>query len=96
MNTNSFQIKGVTVAIVSVLLIFYASIKNSDFILIAILPVLLFWFSDNYYLTQERKFRGLYSDLVNGNPNNLKPFEIKLNLYKREYILIGRFFFQRQ
>ena len=83
MNTNSFQIKGMAVAIVSALLAVYASEKNPDFVLITIFPLILFWFLDSYYLTQERKFRGIYNDLLKGNPNNLKPFEMRPDLYKK-------------
>lgn len=82
MNTNSFQIKGMAVTIVSALLAIYASEKNPDFILITIFPLILFWFLDSYYLTQERKFRGVYNDLLKDNPNNLKPFEMRPDLYK--------------
>ncbi len=89
MNTNSFQLKRMFVIIISALLAVYASEKNPDFILITILPLILFWFLDSYYLQQERKFRGLYNDLLNGNPHNVKPFEMKPNLYKR-----GRYSFR--
>lgn len=82
MNTNSFQIKGMAVTIVSALLAIYASEKNPDFILITIFPLILFWFLDSYYLSQERKFRGVYNDLLKDNPNNLKPFEMRPDLYK--------------
>ena len=82
MNTNSFQIKGMAIAIVSALLAVYASEKNPDFLLVTIFPLILFWFLDSYYLTQERKFRGVYNDLLKGNPNNLKPFEMRPDLYK--------------
>jgi len=82
MNTNSFQIKGMTITIVSALLAIYASGKNPDFIIITIFPLILFWFLDTYYLTQERKFRGLYNDLVKENTNSLKPFEMRSDLYK--------------
>ena len=82
MNTNSFQIKGMAIAIVSALLAVYASEKNPDFVLVTIFPLILFWFLDSYYLTQERKFRGVYNDLLKGNPNNLKPFEMRPDLYK--------------
>lgn len=93
MNTNSFQIKGMAVAIASALLAVYASEKNPDFVLITIFPLILFWFLDSYYVTQERKFRGLYSDLLKGNPNNLQPFEIILEPYKGgEYSFWSAFF----
>lgn len=88
MNTNSFQIKGWTVTIIAAVLAIYASTKNYYFVLVGIFPTLLFWFLDSYYLTKERKFRGLYNDVakVSKNPKKIKLFEIKPNLYtKRKY-----------
>ena len=83
MNTNSFQIKGWTITIVSATLALYASTKNECFILIGIFPSLIFWFLDAYYLTQERKFRGLYNDVagVSEKPFDLKPFAMRPDLY---------------
>ena len=83
MNTNSFQVKGMAITIVSALLVIYASEKNPDFLIISIFPIFLFWFLDAYYLTQERKFRGLYNDLLKDNIHNLKPFEMRPDLYKK-------------
>ena len=83
MNTNSFQIKGWTITIVAALLAIFASTKNELFILVSLFPVIVFWFLDTYYLTQERKFRGLYSDIagISENPKNLKEFEMRPDLY---------------
>lgn len=85
MNTNSFQIKGWTVTIVSAILAIYASTKNCYFILSGIFPTLIFWFLDTYYLTQERKFRGLYNDVaeVSENPKQIKPFAMRSDLYTK-------------
>lgn len=85
MNTNSFQIKSWTITIVSALLAIYASTKNSCFVLIGIFPTIIFWFLDTYYLTQERKFRGLYNDVaeVSENPKQIKPFEMRPDLYTK-------------
>ena len=83
MNTNSFQVKGMAITIVSALLVIYASEKNPDFLIISIFPIFLFWFLDAYYLTQERKFRGLYNDFLKDNIHNLKPFEMRPDLYKK-------------
>lgn len=82
MNTNSFQIKRMTVILVSAFFALAATDKNSIFIFLAIFPVIVFWFLDSFYLRQERKFRGLYGDLVEGNPHNLKAFEITTEPYK--------------
>lgn len=83
MNKNSFQIKGWTVTLVSALLAIFASTKNSYFILAAIVPVIIFWFLDSYYLSQERKFRGLYDDVADiaDKPKEIKPFEMRPDLY---------------
>lgn len=64
MNTNSFQIKGLAITLVSALLAIYASTPKIVFIFIGIPPTLLFWFLDSYYLQQERKFRGVYNDVT--------------------------------
>ncbi len=86
MNTNSFQIKGWAITIVSATLALYASTKNECFILVGVFPSLIFWFLDAYYLTQERKFRGLYNDVagVSEKPFDLKPFAMRPDLYTKE------------
>ncbi|NCA80097.1 MAG: hypothetical protein EOM76_07935 [Sphingobacteriia bacterium] len=86
MNTNSFQIKGWTITIVSALLALYANSSNVIYIFVAIIPVLLFWFLDAYYLQQERKFRGIYNDVAElgdeTKKNKVRPFEMPLQNYK--------------
>jgi hypothetical protein len=84
MNNNSFQMKGWMVAIVSALLaIFAGDRQNHAYALIAILPTVIFWFLDTYYLWQERKFRGLYNDVagVSENPKEIKVFAMRPDLY---------------
>ena len=86
MNTNSFQIKGWAITIVAATLALYASTKNECFILVGVFPSLIFWFLDAYYLTQERKFRGLYNDIagLSEKPFDLKPFTMRPDLYTSE------------
>ena len=69
MNSNSFSIKGWAITIVSALLALYANNSNVAYIFVAIVPSILFWLLDSYYLQQERKFRGLYNDIVNCKKN---------------------------
>jgi len=64
LSSNSFQMKGWMIAIVSALLGFYADTGNPNFTYAAILPLLVFWGLDAYFLQQERKFRGIYNDVV--------------------------------
>ncbi len=84
MNTNSFQIKGWCVIIVSSLLAIYSSTKNNYFFLAAVFPSIIFWFLDAYYLNQERKFRGLYNDVagVTKVHKDIKIFAMRPDLYK--------------
>lgn len=83
MNTNSFQIKGWSIVILSALLAIFASTKNNYFFLAAAFPTLMFWFLDAYYLNQERKFRGLYDDVagVSENSIDIKLFSMRPDLY---------------
>ena len=95
MNTNSFQIKGWTITLVSALLALYANSGKVTYIFIALIPVLIFWFLDSYYLQQERKFRTLYNDIVNvvNYGTDIKEFEMTIDKYKtcKYYIFNGIF-----
>lgn len=85
MNSNSFQIKGWAVTIISALLAVYSANNNPKLILICVFPTVVFWFLDSYYLCQERKFRGLYNDVAEISEaisrKSLKLFEIRPDLY---------------
>ncbi len=84
MNNNSFQMKGWMTALVSALLAVYASAGNDRFVLVAMLPAVLFWFLDAYYLQQERKFRGLYNDAagLSKEPQKIELFAMRPDLYQ--------------
>ena len=86
MNQNSFQIKGWMITIVSALLALYASSGKSVYILIAIVPAIIFWFLDAYYLQQERRFRGVYNDVAGLSPEdsriNVREFEMPIHKYR--------------
>lgn len=79
LNANSFQIKGWMITIVSALLALYVSSTNAVYLFVAIAPTLMFWFLDAYYLQQERKFIGLYNDIVN---DNVETFAMPIEKYK--------------
>lgn len=80
MNSNSFQIKGWAITIVSALLALFASSSNVAYIFVAIAPTILFWFLDSYYLQQERKFRGVYNDVIK-NDNTVPLFKMPIQNY---------------
>ena len=81
MNTNSFQLKGWMITIVSALLALYASSDNNVlYVFIAIVPVLIFWFLDAFYLKQEKLYRKLYKDIV--EDNNIQLFDMNVSKYE--------------
>lgn len=61
MARNSFMLKGWTLLIIAAFLAFIARIGDANLMLIATVPVILFWLLDGYYLHQERQFRALYN-----------------------------------
>lgn len=78
MNSNSFQIKGWAITVVSAFLALYASNKNEIFIFIAIIPTILFGLLDTYYLQLERKFRLIYDNIIDP-AINVTPFNMSLD-----------------
>jgi hypothetical protein len=59
---NSFLLKGWSVTIVSAIFVIGA-VANPAIFLIAILPVIIFWILDGFFLYQERLFRALYDEV---------------------------------
>lgn len=87
MNANSFQVKTWTVSIIVALAV---NSKNYMYILISVVPTILFWTLDSYYLQQERKFRGLYKDVVLGN---VPLYLMQINRYREEMYQFSSVFF---
>jgi hypothetical protein len=58
--SNSFQVKGWSVVLVSALFALGAKDANSRLVYIAFLPAIVFWPLDGYFLWQERLFRRVY------------------------------------
>lgn len=92
MNTNSFMIKGWAITIVSAIFVIYVSTQNVYFILVCVLPIILFWFLDAYYLTQERLFRCLYKKAIEEGSTIIE-FDMKIpteckNVSKNKYLCV--------
>jgi hypothetical protein len=64
MNSNSFLIKGWSVTLVSALFALAADKANLKFVLIAYLPVIVFWALDGFFLSQEKQYRELYKEVA--------------------------------
>lgn len=66
MARNSFMLKGWAVTLVSAIFAFATAqevVNKVVFIAIAMVPVVMFWIMDGYFLWQERMFRGLYDEV---------------------------------
>ena len=63
MASNSFQVKGWSVVLVSALLALASKDAPRVLVYLAFLPVVVFWPLDAYFLWQERLFRRLYDSV---------------------------------
>ena len=58
----SFILKGWAVSLVVGLMALAASGTNQRFVLIAYIPIAVFWFLDAYFLMMERQYRDLFRE----------------------------------
>ncbi len=82
MNQNSFLIKGWTAAITSAL--FALASKDTDvrYALLAYIAIPTFWVLDGFYISTERKFRDLYSDVAKKVPSEID-FQMNISAYHK-------------
>ena len=59
----SFQVKGWSVVLVSALLVLGTRVGLFELGFVSLIPVLVFWGLDGYFLSQERLFRKLYDQV---------------------------------
>lgn len=99
MANNSFIIKGWSLSLFAGMLVFtynlFTKEKASLLILSFIVPIILFWFLDSYYLRQERLFRELYKWVIDNRVrddfNNL--FSMDTEIFKKKVQNIMRIAF---
>lgn len=84
---NSFMIKGWAITLVVVALLLKGA-KHQ--VLIAFIPLLVFWFLDAYFLWQERMYRKLY-DWVISNRLNTDEHLFDMNAYRFKDAVQSRF-----
>ncbi|MFJ8257193.1 hypothetical protein ACIQ4Z_07860 [Peribacillus asahii] len=84
MNSNSFLLKGWTVTIF-VGLFAFANVTEMDsrFIIIALIPTVIFMFLDSYFLRQERLFRHLYEYVRTTNDRYID-FSMSTKRYQKQ------------
>jgi hypothetical protein len=74
MANNSFQLKSWTIGIISAIFALAANKDaeaKSSLLLISIIPLIIFWILDGYFLWQERMFRELYKEIAAKNENEI-------------------------
>ena len=82
MSTNSFQLKGWSVVLVSALFALAAPESRPAFVYLAYIPAAVFWGLDGYFLWQERLYRALY-DHVRTLDSTAIDFSMNTSSFKR-------------
>lgn len=80
MANNSFLIKSFAITFTSALLAFL--LERGNFY-ISIIPIILFWWFDAYFLHQEKLYRKLYEKVAN-NEKSSELFSLSTTEYQRE------------
>lgn len=79
MAKNSFSLKGWTVTLVSGLFMVGSIIGTNILVcLVVLLPIIVFWILDSYYLLQERRYRALYNKVKDMDENHID-FDLNAN-----------------
>lgn len=80
MNRNAFQLKGWCITIVTALAALETKTDGVSLLIVASIATLPFGLLDGYYLWMERRFRGLYSDVIKGC-DSITLFEMSISRY---------------
>jgi len=65
---NSFTIKGWAVTVASGFFGFAVKDAKPAIAFIGVIPIMIFWITDGYCLTQERDLRKMYNEALAGEP----------------------------
>ena len=82
---NSFRLKGWAVVLVSALLVLLAREGRVELSWVGLVPVLVFWGLDGYFLRQERLFRDLY-DHVRALDDADIDFSMETGAFRRTWL----------
>ena len=86
MTQCSFIIKGWTITLITAILGFSISLSNGWIGLLALIPSMIFWVLDAYYLRLERMFRILYDNIRTADIT-IDLFSMDINLFKSQVSL---------
>ena len=64
MAKNSFQLKGWTMTLITIVGAISAQGSDKRFISLAFISIIGFWLLDSFYLMQERKYKQLYKNII--------------------------------
>jgi flagellar biosynthesis/type III secretory pathway M-ring protein FliF/YscJ len=78
MAKNSFQLKGWAMTLVAIVGALGAKDADKRFIILAFIPIIVFWLLDSMYLQTERRYKALYREVT-----EKKEEEIDFNLNTR-------------
>ena len=81
MAKNSFQLKGWAMTLVTLVGALSAKDTDKRFIILAFIPIIVFWLLDSFYLQQERKFRALYRETAEKDEKDTN-FNLNTHLVK--------------
>jgi len=76
MAVNSFIIKGWSVTLISGIIVLSLTKSAINYIYLALLPALIFWGLDAYYLWQEKLFRELYNFVRKNKASKIDSFSM--------------------
>lgn len=76
-NSNSFMLKGWTITLVSAIFALAGTLKEPILAIIPVMPILIFWYLDSFYLANERCYVSLYSCAINDYKVKIKNKELK-------------------
>lgn len=81
MARNSFQLKGWAMTLVTLVGALSANDADKRFIILAFIPIVVFWLLDSFYLQQERKYEALYRETTAKNEKDTS-FNLNTRLVK--------------
>ena len=82
--SDSFKMKGWTVVLVAALFVVLARGEQIESASIGLIPVLMFWGLDGYFLWQERLFRALYDHVRSMNEADID-FSMDISAFRTCY-----------
>ena len=83
MGGNSFLIKGWVITLMAATFALSAENPNANFVYMAFLPLLFFWWLDAFFLYQEKLYRKLYEKVAN-NTESSNEFSMDACKYEAE------------